>query len=207
VRVVTLDANYGSVAARCAGFELVRGRRTVTLDADLENLPEDVEPLLRALDAGHDLACGVREQRRDARFGRRLPSALLNAYARRRLGTHVRDIWCGMRAMDSRIVADLASEGDRRRSLTPLFLSRARSVAEVRIRHAAAADGSGYSTWKLAAIAADFVVGTAHADRSSTSPSSPARPRRRRSPCSPPHRAADVRSSPSPPAWCSRARP
>jgi hypothetical protein len=86
---------------------------------------------------------------------------VLNAMARRRLETTVRDLWCGMRAMDSRILEDLASEGEARRLLTPLLLERARSAVEVPIRHAPAARGSGHSLVGLAAVALDFWVATA----------------------------------------------
>jgi dolichol-phosphate mannosyltransferase len=161
IRLLSLTRNFGGRAALCAGFEAVHGKRTVCMDADLENLPEDIPALLAALDRGHDLACGVREQRGDARWSRRIPSALLNAMARRRLETTVRDLWCGMRAMDSRILEDLASEGEARRLLTPLLLERARSAVEVPIRHAPAARGSGHSFVGLAAVALDFWVATA----------------------------------------------
>jgi hypothetical protein len=161
IRLCSLAANFGSQAALCAGFELVRGKRTICMDADLENLPEDIPALLHALDSGFELACGVRALRRDAWTSRRLPSALLNWYARRRLNTPVRDLWCGMRAMDSRVIRGLSAEGERRRSLTPLFLSRAKSVVEVPIRHDPAKEGSHYSLLALTAIAIDFVIGTA----------------------------------------------
>ena len=71
VRAIALTRNFGGQAARCAGFDLVRGRRTVCLDADLENLPEDIPALLAALDRGADLACGVREGRTRARLAAR----------------------------------------------------------------------------------------------------------------------------------------
>jgi hypothetical protein len=161
LRLLSLAGNFGGRAALCAGFEAVRGKRTVCMDADLENFPEDIPALLAALDRGHDLACGVREQRGDARWSRRIPSALLNAAARRRLETTVRDLWCGMRAMDSGILHDLASEGEDRKLLTPLLLRRARSAVEVPIRHAPAARGSGHSLLGLAAVALDFWIATA----------------------------------------------
>ena len=161
VRPFALTRNFGSQAAICAGFDLVRGKRTACLDADLENFPEDIPALLAALDRGHDLACGVRENRRDPLMSRRLPSALLNAYVRRRLGTAVRDIGCGLRVMDSRVCGQLASAGERRRLVTPLLLERARSVAEVPIRHEPHRRPGGHSFFTLLAIAADYYLLTA----------------------------------------------
>jgi len=161
IRVLSLTENFGGQAALCAGFETVRGRRTVCIDADLENFPEDIPALLGALDEGYELACGVRENRGDDFSTRRVPSRLLNTYARRQLKTPVKDLWCGMRAMESRVVENITAEGDRCRSLTPLLLERATSVAEVPIRHDPAKAGSQYSLLRLTAIAVDFFIGSA----------------------------------------------
>ena len=160
VRAIALTRNFGGQAARCAGFDLVRGRRTVCLDADLENLPEDIPALLAALDRGADLACGVREGRTGPAW-RRAASAVLNAYVRRRLGTSVRDLACGMRAMDSRVVHNLAAAGEARRFLTPLLLSRAKHVVEVPIRYQASGRAGGYSPLTLLALAVDLYLLTA----------------------------------------------
>jgi glycosyltransferase involved in cell wall biosynthesis len=159
VRAYALKRNYGSQGAICAGFDLVRGKRTVCLDADLENFPEDIPALLAALDRGYELACGVREMRRSPLW-RRVPSAVFNAFVRRQIGTTVRDIGCGMRAMDSRVVHQLASEGEKRRLVTPLLLKRARSVVEVPIRHQPSGAPS-HSFLTLLGIAFDFYLLTA----------------------------------------------
>jgi glycosyltransferase involved in cell wall biosynthesis len=161
LRVFPLTRNFGGQAAICAGFDQVRGKRTVCMDADLENFPEDIPALLSALDAGHDLACGVREGRRDALLTRKLPSALLNAYVRRQTGTRVRDIGCGMRAMESWIVHGLAGEGEQRRLITPLLLRRARSVAQIPIRHRPKGIPGGHSFLTLLGIAMDYYLLTA----------------------------------------------
>ena len=60
------NANYGQHMAIMAGFERVRGERVVTLDADLQNPPEEIAQLLAAMDAGHDYVGGVRRTREDA---------------------------------------------------------------------------------------------------------------------------------------------
>jgi glycosyltransferase involved in cell wall biosynthesis len=161
LRVLALARNFGGQSAICAGFDHVRGRFVVCLDADLENLPEDVPALMAPLDAGADLVCGVRERRRSPWLRRRLPSALLNAYVRSRLERSVRDIGCGMRAMDARLVRNVAAEGEWRRFLTPLLLRRARRVVEVPVRHQPSPARGGHSFWTLLGIAGDFVLVTA----------------------------------------------
>lgn len=161
IRAYAQKRNFGGQSAICAGFDRVRGKRTVCMDADLENLPEDIPALLAALDRGHDLACGVREQRRGSTLRRKLPSALFNAFVRRQIGTTVRDIGCGMRAMESYVVHDLAAEGEKRRLITPLLIRRARSVVEVPIRHQPSGAPSRHSFLTLLGIAFDFYLLTA----------------------------------------------
>ncbi len=161
VRVVRLARNFGGQAALCAGFEQVRGRRTVCLDADLENFPEDIPPLLAALDRGYDLACGVRQRSERASLWRRSASAVLNAYVRHAVPDAVSDIGCGMRAMDTSVVRGMAAEGERRRMLSPLLIARASSVVEVPIRVGHERSSGGHGLVSLAAIAIDFFLATA----------------------------------------------
>lgn len=161
VRVFALTRNFGGQSAICAGFDQVRGRRTACMDADLENFPEDIPRLLAGLDRGHDLVCGVRESRRGPWLTRRLPSKLVNAYVRRQTGTTVRDVGCAMRAMESRLIHDLASEGEKRRLITPLLLRRALSVTEVPIQHRPKTGPGGHSFFTLLGIAMDYYLLTA----------------------------------------------
>lgn len=161
IRVFAMVRNFGSQAAVCAGFDQVRGHRTVLMDADLENFPEDMPALLAGLDAGHDLACGVRVDRKGSLLGRRLPSKLMNAYVRQQTGTRVRDIGCAYRAMETRLIQDLASEGEHRRLLTPLMLRRARSVVEVPVQHRPKNAPGGHTFLTLLGIAMDYYLLTA----------------------------------------------
>jgi len=80
-RVVLLNANYGQHTAIIAGFERVRGERVVTLDADLQNPPEEIGKLLAAMDRGADYVGGVRVKREDV-WWRRLASRAMNRIAR-----------------------------------------------------------------------------------------------------------------------------
>jgi glycosyltransferase involved in cell wall biosynthesis len=161
LRVYAMTRNFGGQSAICAGFDRVRGRRAACLDADLENHPEDVPRLLAKLDEGFDLACGVREQRRDPWLTRRVPSAFMNWYVSRQLGMPVRDIGCGLRAMDAAILRNLAAEGERRRLVTPMLLRRAHAVAWVPIGHTPSRLRLGHSFLTLLGIAADYYLLTA----------------------------------------------
>jgi glycosyltransferase involved in cell wall biosynthesis len=161
VRPFALTRNFGSQAAACAGLDQVRGRRVISIDADLENCPEDIPALLEPLERGYDLVCGYREARQAPPLRRRLPSRLMNAYVRRRTGTTIRDLGCGMRGLQSWLVRDLASEGEGRRLLTPVILRRARTVTEVALRPGVINRRSGHSFLTLLGIAADYYLLTA----------------------------------------------
>ena len=158
IRVFALVRNFAGQAAMCAGFDQVRGRRVVCMDADLENCPEDIPALLEPLDRGYELVCGYRETRL---LRRRLPSWLINWYVRRQTGTRIRDVGCGMRAFESWVVRGLDAEGEARRLLTPLFLSRARTVTEVPIRPGAMHTPGGHSFLTLLGIVMDYYMMTA----------------------------------------------
>ncbi len=161
LRVFTLARNFGSQAASCAAVDEARGARVVHIDADLENFPEDIPRLVAQLDGGFDLVCGYREDRGDAFFARRLPSLLFNAYVRSRGGRTIRDVGCGLRALDARLLRNLDAEGEGRRLLMPLLLRRAQRIVEVPVRHRAKNDRGGHSFFTLLGIAADYYLFTA----------------------------------------------
>ena len=158
IRPLALTRNFASQAAVCAGLDQIRGQHGVIMDADLENCPEDIPALLEPLNRGYDLVCGYRERRR---MRRRVPSWLVNAYVRRQSSTQIRDIGCGMRAFQSWVVRDLASEGEKRRLLSPVFLSRARRITEVPIRPGVTNPKGGHSFLTLVGIVADYYLLTA----------------------------------------------
>jgi glycosyltransferase involved in cell wall biosynthesis len=161
IRPFALVRNFGSQSAACAGFDMVRGQYVATLDADLENAPEDIPALLAPLREGYDLVCGYRQHRAAAWLARRLPSRLMNAYVRRQTGTHIRDLGCGMRACEAWVIKNLEAEGEARRLLTPLFLRRARRVTEVPLRPTVSRTPPRHSFFTLLGIALDYYMLTA----------------------------------------------
>lgn len=160
VRTFAMVRNYGSQSAVCAGFDQVRGRWAVCMDADLENRPEDIPTLLQPLSQGYDLVCGYRENRDAPWLTRRLPSWLMNAYVRRQTGVNIRDAGCGMRSFQSWVIRDLGSEGEARRLMTPLFLKRARRVTEAPVQCGAPQRTGGHSFLSLLGIAVDYFLFT-----------------------------------------------
>ena len=161
VRPFALVRNFGGQAAACAALDLARGRRVVSIDADLENWPEDLPAVLEPLEHGYDMVAAYREDRGGPWLARRVPSQILNWYVRRKAGTTIRDIGCGVRAMDAKVVHDLAGEGEARRLLTPLLLRRAQNVTQVPIRFTAKQTPGGHSFATLLGVAIDYYLITA----------------------------------------------
>src|ERR671935_1796068 len=92
-RVVLLNGNFGQHMAIMAGFERVRGARVVTLDADLQNPPEEIAKLLAAMDAGHDYVGGVRRTRQDT-WWRHVASRAMNRLRERITKIRMTDQGC-----------------------------------------------------------------------------------------------------------------
>jgi len=158
-RVVLFNANYGQHIAVIAGFELCRGERIVTLDADLQNPPEEIPKLLALADQGFDVVGGVREVRRDSLF-RRAASRIVNRVTTTITGIRMTDYGCMLRAY-SREVIDLINRCEESSTFIPaLAQTFSRRPAEVSVRHAERRAGaSKYSIYRLLRLNFDLMTG------------------------------------------------
>ena len=107
-RVVLFGGNFGQHMAIMAGFEQCRGSRIVTLDADLQNPPEEIGNLLAAMDRGHDYVGSIRLNRQDTGF-RRYASRAMNWLRERITKIRMTDQGCMLRAYDRHIVDAIGS--------------------------------------------------------------------------------------------------
>jgi undecaprenyl-phosphate 4-deoxy-4-formamido-L-arabinose transferase len=160
-RVVLLNGNFGQHMAVLAGFERVRGGRIVTLDADLQNPPEEIAKLLTKMDEGegHDYVGGVRLDRRDSVL-RRWLSRLMNR-VRERI-THIRmtDQGCMLRAYSRDIVEAINACRESSTFIPALAYTFSRTPAEVEVQHEARAAGeSKYPFYRLVRLNFDLVTG------------------------------------------------
>ena len=103
VRVIDLNGNFGQHMAIMAGFEHVRGDMVITLDADLQNPPEEIPRIVAKMEEGHDLVGTYRIGRRDPLF-RKISSKLVNRLTNRIAGLSIRDYGCMLRGYRRRIV-------------------------------------------------------------------------------------------------------
>jgi undecaprenyl-phosphate 4-deoxy-4-formamido-L-arabinose transferase len=158
-RVVYLLTNFGQHMAVLAGFERARGEILVTLDADLQNPPEEIIKLLDKMDEGYDYVGSYRSERRDSAF-RRIASQTINRL-RERL-THIRmaDHGCMLRAY-RRSIVDTINESREINTFVPaLAYLYARNPTEIEVRHEERAAGaSQYSLSHLIQLNFDLITG------------------------------------------------
>jgi undecaprenyl-phosphate 4-deoxy-4-formamido-L-arabinose transferase len=158
-RVIDFNANYGQHMAVMAAFERVRGRVIVTLDADLQNPPEEIPRLLEKIDAGHDLVGGYRLDRRDSLF-RTAASRLINFV--REKTTHIRmtDQGCMLRAYRREVVAAIVQSGAINTFIPALAASFAGNPTEIGVKHEERHAGvSNYSFYRLVRLNFDLITG------------------------------------------------
>lgn len=159
VRVVALNRNYGQHAAVFAGLDHARGDVIITLDADLQNPPEEIPRLLGQVEAGHDVVGGWRQNRQDPSI-RRLLSWCMNRLTSFMVGVRMRDYGCMLRAYRREVVDILRGCREISSFVPALANSFARSPVEVPVGHDSRANGrSHYSPFRLIRLALDLMTG------------------------------------------------
>jgi undecaprenyl-phosphate 4-deoxy-4-formamido-L-arabinose transferase len=158
-RVILFNGNFGQHLAIMAGFEASRGERVVTLDADLQNPPEEIGKLLAKMDEGHDYVGGVRRERQDSAF-RRHASRLMNSVRERITRIRMTDQGCMLRAYSRDIVAAINSCREINTFIPALAYTFAQRPAEIEVAHEERSAGkSKYSLYKLVRLNFDLVTG------------------------------------------------
>jgi undecaprenyl-phosphate 4-deoxy-4-formamido-L-arabinose transferase len=155
---VLLNRNYGQHAAVFAGLGQSRGQIVVTLDADLQNPPEEIPNLVAEMDRGVDVVGTIRLSRQDSLF-RRAASALINRIVQRTTGVMMHDYGCMLRAYRRGIVDAMLQCAERSTFIPILANSFAGSTAEIQVTHASRERGqSKYSLWKLVSLQFDLLT-------------------------------------------------
>ena len=158
-RVILFNGNYGQHLAIMAGFERCRGEVVVTLDADLQNPPEEIGKLLAKMREGHDYVGSIRQARRDSLF-RRWASQLMNTLRERTTHIKMTDQGCMLRAYGRNVVNAINSCREVNVFIPALAYTFARHPAEVEVRHEERMAGeSKYSLYKLVRLNFDLMTG------------------------------------------------
>jgi undecaprenyl-phosphate 4-deoxy-4-formamido-L-arabinose transferase len=158
VRAVRFKRNFGQHPAMHAGLARARGEIVVTMDGDLQNVPEDIPRLVEAVEAGADVASGRRAARHDS-WGRTLPSRLINGMLRRFTGVAISDFGCAFNAYRRSAVEPMLGVIGRQKFTKALVLSGGASVVEVDVSHAPRAGRSRYSPLRLTRLALHVLAG------------------------------------------------
>lgn len=135
LRVIFFRANAGQTAAFDAGFRSATGDVVVTMDADLQNDPQDIPKLVAALDEGYDVVTGWRKDRQDGMVLRRFPSHIANWMIRRMTGTKIHDLGCSLRAYRSHVTAEMKLYGEMHRFISVIAQDLGANVGEVVVNH------------------------------------------------------------------------
>jgi undecaprenyl-phosphate 4-deoxy-4-formamido-L-arabinose transferase len=155
---VLLNRNYGQHAAVMAGFAQSTGDIIITLDADLQNPPEEIPKLVAAVDEGFDVVGSVRVPRYDTWF-RKIASSIVNKVAQKATGVMMHDYGCMLRAY-RRHILDAMLECQERSTFIPVLANTfSRNATEVEVRHTSRANGdSKYGLWKLINLQFDLLT-------------------------------------------------
>ena len=116
IRGISFRRNYGKSAALYEGFKAAEGKVVITMDADLQDSPEEIPELYRmVVEEGYDIVSGWKKQRFDNKFTKNLPSKLYNATARWVTGIRLHDMNCGLKAYRNEVVKNIEVYGEMHR--------------------------------------------------------------------------------------------
>ena len=116
IRGIRFRRNYGKSAALYHGFAAAEGRVVVTMDADLQDSPEEIPEMYRmVVEEGYDIVSGWKKKRHDNKLTKNLPSKLYNWTARKITGIKLHDMNCGLKAYRNEVVKDIEVYGEMHR--------------------------------------------------------------------------------------------
>ena len=121
VKGIKFQRNYGKSAALNEGFKLAKGEVIITMDADLQDSPDEIPELRRMiLEDGYDIVSGWKKKRYDSTLSKNIPSKLFNAATRRASGIRLHDFNCGLKAYKNKVVKSIEVYGEMHRYIPVL---------------------------------------------------------------------------------------
>ncbi|WP_454742643.1 glycosyltransferase [Cupriavidus necator] len=158
-RVVLFNGNFGQHMAILAGFEHTRGKIVITLDADLQNPPEEIPRLVETMRAGHDYVGTIRRHRNDTAF-RRYASRAMNRLRERITKIRMTDQGCMLRAYDRNVIDTINACREVNTFIPALAYTFASNPVEIEVSHEQRHAGeSKYSVYQLIRLNFDLVTG------------------------------------------------
>jgi undecaprenyl-phosphate 4-deoxy-4-formamido-L-arabinose transferase len=158
VRIIDFNGNFGQHMAIVAGFSKVSGDVVITMDADLQNPPEEIARMIAEFEKGHDVVGTIRENRDDS-FYRKFCSKIVNIITNKITGLNIHDYGCMLR-LYSRHIADIIVQSEESTTFIPAFAQKfASSPTEIFIAHSKREKGvSKYSFFRLVSLNFDLMT-------------------------------------------------
>ena len=135
LKIVKLRKNFGQTPALSAGIDIAKGRIVITMDADLQNDPEDIPRLLAKLDEGYDIVSGWRKDRKDKTLTRKMPSKIANWLIGAITGVKIHDYGCTLKAYRASIIKEMHLYSDMHRFIPALGILTGAKIAEIIVKH------------------------------------------------------------------------
>ncbi len=158
VRVIEFNRNYGQHMALFAGMEKAQGEIVITIDADLQNPPEEIPRLVAKMEEGFEVVGTYRKNRRDSYF-RKIPSLIVNKITARILGVRLRDYGCMLRAYRRNVVNYMNMCSESSSFIPALATMFSKKIAEIEVGHEERKKGlSKYSLFKLLRLNFDLMT-------------------------------------------------
>ncbi|MCY4072353.1 MAG: glycosyltransferase family 2 protein [Chloroflexi bacterium] len=140
--IIHFRRNFGQTAAMAAGFDAARGEVVITIDADLQNDPRDIQRILDKFAEGYDIVSGWRQDRKEPLFLRRIPSMIANRLISRATGIRLHDYGCTLKAYHFDVAKGVQLYGELHRFIPALASQMGVRVAEIPVKDRARKWGS-----------------------------------------------------------------
>lgn len=150
IKAIRFQRNYGKSAALNEGFKAAQGDVIITMDADMQDSPDEIPGLFKMINEGNfDLVSGWKKKRYDNKLTKNLPSKLFNAAARRSSGIRLHDFNCGLKAYKKKVVKSIEVYGEMHRYI-PVLAKWAgfRNIGEKVVEHRARKYGITKFGWE-----------------------------------------------------------
>ncbi len=149
VKVIEFNRNYGQHMALFSGFEFARGEIIITIDADLQNPPEEIPKLIDKAEEGFEVVATYRKQRKDSLF-RKMPSYIVNKITARLVGVKLKDYGCMLRAYRRNIIDYINMCPESSSFIPALANTFAKKITEIEVAHEERKKGvTKYSLFRL----------------------------------------------------------
>ncbi len=152
--------NYGQSSALAAGIDHATGAYIITLDGDLQNDPADIPMMVKtAEEGGWDLVAGVRKNRKDDFFIRKIPSRIANRIIRKTTGVRMKDNGCALKVFRADIAKNISLYGELHRFIAVLAALEGATITQVDVSHHPRIHGkSKYGLSRTIKVVSDLIL-------------------------------------------------